>query len=138
MTRYALPFACLALMLLAAPIPPAAANDAPIQLAQGGGGGGGSGGGMGRGGQGMGQGTGRGATTTDDSQIYGRQLMTQEEMNRYRQRMRNAKTTQEREQIRTENHKQMQERAQQRGITLPDEPPANRGSGSMRGSGQNQ
>lgn len=142
MKKYAIPLACLALMLTAAPIMPAAANDASVLLAQGGGGGGGgAGGGMGRGGgqgMGQGQGMGRGSTTADDGQIYGRQLMTQEEMNRYRQRMRNAKTAQEREQIRAENHKQMQERARQRGVTLPDEPPANRGPGSMKGPGRNQ
>ena len=60
-------------------------------------------------------------------QIYGSQLMTREERLEYRNKMRNLKTVEEREQFRLEHHKQMQERAQARGVTLPDEPPARRG-----------
>lgn len=66
--------------------------------------------------------------------IYGYQLMTQEERTQYRQRMRNATTAQERERIRMEHHKQMQERAKQRGITLPDMP-SPRGMGGHMGTG---
>jgi len=62
-------------------------------------------------------------------QIYGSSMMTEHERNTYRQRMRNAKSAQEREQIRAEHHKQMQERAKQRGIKLPDMPPAGHGMG---------
>ena len=61
-------------------------------------------------------------------QIYGSQLMTQQERNEYRNRIRSAKTVQEQEQIRSEHHAQMQMRAKERGVTLPDYPPA-RGSG---------
>jgi len=71
---------------------------------------------------------------TRDNQIYGSQLMTQQERNEYRARMRAAKTEQEREQIRNEHHKQMQVRAKERGVTLPDVPPP-RGSGQGRGMG---
>lgn len=60
-------------------------------------------------------------------QIYGSQLMTPAERNEYRQRMRNMKTQQEREAFRLEHHKLMQERARQRGLTLPDQVPAQRG-----------
>lgn len=56
--------------------------------------------------------------------IYGSQLMTQQEQNEYRDRMRAAKTVEERERIRTEHHDRMQERAKARGVTLPDQPPA--------------
>lgn len=66
--------------------------------------------------------------------IYGSQLMTVQERKEYRDMMRIAKTDREREQIRLEHHKKMQQRAQQRGITLPDEPPA-RGSGMNQGMG---
>jgi hypothetical protein len=70
-----------------------------------------------------------------DRQIYGSQLMTQQERNEYSNRMRNAKTEQEREQIRKQHHEQMQIRAKEKGVTLPDEPPA-RGMGrGMRPSG---
>ena len=60
----------------------------------------------------------------DQDRIYGSQLMTQQEREQYRLQMRNLKTVQEREAYRLEHHKLMQERARQRGIVLPDEPPA--------------
>lgn len=64
--------------------------------------------------------------------IYGSQLMTPQERMNYRQRMRQAKTVEECNQIRAEHHKQMQERAKARGITLPDMPPAMRGRMQQR------
>ncbi|MHB8622609.1 MAG: hypothetical protein ACYC9J_03980 [Sulfuricaulis sp.] len=67
-------------------------------------------------------------------QIYGAQMMTQHERNEYRARMRSAKTAEEREQIRKENHERMKERAKERGVTLPDVPPM-RGSGMEPGNG---
>ena len=67
-------------------------------------------------------------------QIYGSQLMTQQERSEYRARMRAAKTAAEREQIRAEHHARMTERAQGRGVTLPNEPPG-RGRGKGRGPG---
>jgi len=77
--------------------------------------------------------------------IYGSQLMTRQERLEYRTRMRNAKTYQEREQIRLEHHKAMQERAKAQGMTLPDMPPAGGGGmgpgggmGGGMGSGRNR
>lgn len=67
--------------------------------------------------------------------IYGSQLMTEQERLEYRERMRAATTEEEREQIRLEHHAQMQERASERGIELPDEPPM---TGMGRGMGQGQ
>lgn len=61
--------------------------------------------------------------------IYGSQLMTQQERAEYRAKMRSLSTTQEREQFRLEHHQRMQERARERGLTLPDEPPARGGRG---------
>ena len=46
--------------------------------------------------------------------------------------MRAAKTEQEREKIRNEHHEQMMARAKERGVTLPDVPPA---GGGMMGPG---
>jgi flagellar biosynthesis/type III secretory pathway protein FliH len=69
-----------------------------------------------------------------DRQIYGSQLMTQQERSEYRARMRAAKTQEEREQIRKEHHEQMKARAKEKGVTLPDEPPA-RGRGMGPGGG---
>ncbi len=68
------------------------------------------------------------------NQIYGSQLMTQQERSEYRAQMRNAKTAQEREQIRKEHHERMKVRAKEKGLTLPDEPPA-RGRGMGPGPG---
>ena len=59
--------------------------------------------------------------------IYGSQMMTQQEMNEYHERMRLAKTEQERERIRADHHDRMKDRARERGVTLPDEPPAKTG-----------
>jgi hypothetical protein len=46
--------------------------------------------------------------------------------------MRTSKTAEEREQIRNEHHERMKARAKERGMTLPDEPPAR---GGMMGPG---
>lgn len=70
----------------------------------------------------------------DQERIYGSQLMTQQERNEYRARMRAAKTAEEREQIRNEHHEQMKIRAKERGVTLPDTPPA-AGGGMRQGGG---
>lgn len=63
--------------------------------------------------------------------IYGSQLMTQQERIEHRNKIRAAKTQMERDQIRAEHHAKMQERAKQRGITLPDMPPAGGMGGGM-------
>ena len=47
------------------------------------------------------------------------------------------KTKEEREKYRMEHHKKMQERAKQRGVTLPDEP-QQRGKGMGYGTGSGQ
>lgn len=70
--------------------------------------------------------------------IYGSQLMTQHERLEYRERLRNARTARERERIRLEHHRAMQERARERGVRLPDTPPARpgpRGGGVGPGPG---
>ncbi len=54
-------------------------------------------------------------------QVYGSELMTQQERNEYQNRMRSAKT--------------QQERAKAQGKTLPDMPPAGMGPGSRMGPG---
>jgi hypothetical protein len=66
--------------------------------------------------------------------IYGRQLMTPKEMTEYRAKMRTAKTAEEREKLRKEHHDKMAARAKERGVKIPDEPPA-RGPGMGPGKG---
>ena len=60
--------------------------------------------------------------TQPQEQVYGSQLMTPQERRTHRSKMRAAKTAEEREQIRKEQHERMKERAKERGVTLPDEP----------------
>jgi hypothetical protein len=67
--------------------------------------------------------------------IYGSQLMTQQERNEYSARMRAAKTPEEREALRAEHHNAMQARAKERGVTLPEQPPAGAGPGKGTGMG---
>lgn len=70
----------------------------------------------------------------DRDQIYGYQLMTPAERAQYRAHMRSLRTVREREEYRLQHHREMQERARQRGVALPDEPPR-RGGGMGPGSG---
>jgi len=67
--------------------------------------------------------------------IYGSQLMTSKERTEYRARMRAAKTAEEREQIRNEHHERMKVRAKERGVSLPDVPPARGGGAGAGGMG---
>ncbi len=76
--------------------------------------------------------------------VYGSQLMSREELGAYRERLRSARTAEERNRIRAEHHKQMQERARERGVRLPDMKPSpgqgggmgpGMGSGAGRGGG---
>ena len=60
---------------------------------------------------GMGGGAGHGA---------GQQLMTPEERTALQEKMRNAKTPEERQQIATANRAEMQKRAKEKGVTLPE------------------
>lgn len=72
----------------------------------------------------------------DQKQVYGSQLMTQQERIEFREKLRNAKTVQEREQIRNEHHKKMQKRAKKLGLSLPDKPPSSgKGMGPRGGMG---
>ncbi|HEU5399610.1 MAG TPA: hypothetical protein VFV77_10010, partial [Gammaproteobacteria bacterium] len=54
--------------------------------------------------------------------VYGWQLMTPEERDAYRAKLRAAKTANERAKIRAEHHKEMEARAKERGVTLPPGP----------------
>ncbi len=60
--------------------------------------------------------------------------MTEDERTEHRKKMRAAKTAEEREQIRKKHHEQMKARAKERGMMLPDEPPA-MGEGMSSGGG---
>lgn len=87
----------------------------------------GRGSGQGRSSQ-SGQAIGPGQQGTGNSlrdQVYGWQLMTPAEREDFRNRMRSLKTPQERDALRMQHHEEMQKRAQERGVTLPDMPRRN-------------
>lgn len=71
-------------------------------------------------------------------QIYGSQLMTEQERIQHRETLRNMKTEEERERYRIEHHNKMQERAREKGLSLPDQPRNNgmNGGGPGMGSGK--
>lgn len=75
------------------------------------------------------------STQQAQERLYGYELMTPQERNEFQNRMRAAKTDQEREQIRLEHHNQMQARAKAQGKTLPDMPPAGMDPGGGMGPG---
>ncbi|WP_308389165.1 hypothetical protein [Acidithiobacillus sp. AMEEHan] len=69
---------------------------------------------------------------------YGSQLMTQQERAEHRNKMQSAKTEQERQQIRAENHEAMRKRAQEQGMTMPENAPStgmHQGRAMQGGSG---
>lgn len=73
-----------------------------------------------------------GPAISADQPVYGSQLMTNQERIEHRNKLRAAKTAEEREQVRLEHHEQMQLRAKERGVTLPDAPPPQGGGMGRR------
>ena len=70
-------------------------------------------------------------------QGYGHQLLTEQERNVYRERMRAATSAEQRAQIRDEHHELVRERAKARGITIPEKTPTGgMGQGQGRGMGK--
>ena len=53
-----------------------------------------------------------------DEPIYGSQLMTQQERIEHRNKLRAAKTVEERDQVRLQHHEEMQLRAKEKGVNL--------------------
>jgi hypothetical protein len=76
------------------------------------------------------------AADPTSADLFGSQMMSEQERVEHHERMRNAQTDEERYRIRAEHHERMKERARERGVTLPDEPPMDgRGAGSRGGMG---
>lgn len=65
--------------------------------------------------------------------IYGYRMMNDAERNEYREKMRNARNAEERQALRDEHRQLMENRARERGATLPDARGPGRGPGSERG-----
>lgn len=64
-----------------------------------------------------------GSAHAQEKQIYGHELMTEQERTEFRSRLQGAASDEERQQIRWEHRMRMEGRAKERGVTLPDEPP---------------
>ncbi len=80
------------------------------------------------------------AILAEEKEIYGREMMTQEERFEYQKRMRIAESEEAREKIRAEHHDRMKQRAAERGLKMPDSPPRagmdmGRNDSSSRGTG---
>ncbi|HEY9095478.1 MAG TPA: hypothetical protein VIN35_07035 [Hydrogenophaga sp.] len=71
----------------------------------------------------------------DRLNIYGYELMTDQERNAYQERMRAAKTLQERDSIRAEHRVQMDARAKERGATILHRDGGRSGNSASSGSG---
>ena len=69
------------------------------------------------------------------TQVRGSQLMTPQERAAHRNKVQTATSAEERARIRAEEHALMQQRAEQQGLTLPNNSPAPGAGGGMRGSG---
>jgi hypothetical protein len=83
------------------------------------------------------------AIEAQEQVVFGRELMTDEERAEHRNKMRAAKTVEERERIQKEQHERMKIRAKERGIALPEEPlikggGMGQGRGMGQGKGRNQ
>jgi hypothetical protein len=70
----------------------------------------------------------------DQEMISGSQLMTDQEKTEFREKLRSAKTDEERDQLLKKHHEQMMERAKEKGLTLPEES-LQKGAGMGHGSG---
>jgi len=83
-----------------------------------------------------------GTALAADDVVYGRQLMTQQELAEHRAKMNSFTSEAERDRYRMEHHQRMQERAKQRGATLPEDagqqprPGAGMGYGPGDGKGK--
>ena len=68
--------------------------------------------------------------------IYGYRMMTDQERNDFRERMRNAPSAEERQKVRDEHRKLMEKRAAERGVTLPEPRAPGAGKGGGKGGGK--
>lgn len=77
-----------------------------------------------------------GAPAGRSEPIYGYRMMNDQERNEYREKMRGARSADERQVVRDEHHKLMEARAKERGVTLPEQRGTGRpGKGMGPGAG---
>ena len=73
-----------------------------------------------------------------DDQVFGRELMTQQELQQHRETMGNLNTDAERAQYRQLHHERMMERARERGVELKNGMGQGSGQGMGKGQGMGQ
>ncbi|SNC75294.1 hypothetical protein SAMN04487881_2823 [Marinobacter sp. es.048] len=73
-----------------------------------------------------------------DDQVFGRELMTQQELQEHRTTMRNLNTDAERAQYRQLHHERMMQRARERGVELKKGMGKGQGMGQKNGQGMGQ
>jgi hypothetical protein len=73
-----------------------------------------------------------------DDQVFGRELMTQQELQEHRTTMRNLNTDAERARYRQLHHERMMERARERGVELKNGMGQGSGQGMGKGQGMGQ
>ncbi len=66
-------------------------------------------------------------------QTVGRELMTPEERQEHRAKMRSAATKEERSKVRAEQREKMKKRAEEQGKSIPENPPAGGMGGGLQG-----
>jgi hypothetical protein len=72
----------------------------------------------------------------DEDQVLGRQLMTEQELQQHRNTMQSLQSQEERQQYQQQHHQRMQERANEQGVSLPQEPgKSGKGLGPQPGKG---
>lgn len=75
------------------------------------------------------------ASVFAEDQVYGWQLMSEQERLEHRTKMQNMETKEERKQYLSEHHKKMEKRAKTQGQTLPDMPQNRNNMMDRRGTG---
>lgn len=78
------------------------------------------------------------AAAQSGDQVFGRELMTQQELQQHHQTMRNLNTDAERAQYRQLHHERMMERARERGVELKNGMGQGSGQGMSKGQGMGQ
>lgn len=79
-----------------------------------------------------------GLESQQQDRVTGRQLMTRQEHEEFRNKMRSASSAEERQRIQKEHHERMKARAKERGLSIPEDPRADgmgRGMGKGMGGG---
>ncbi len=79
----------------------------------------------------LGEEQGQARKSVQKQQASGREMMTHEERQEHRDKMKSATTKEERSKVRAEQHEKMKKRAKEQGKTVPEHPPEEGMGGGM-------